>query len=483
MLALRHILFNLLGLGTPLIIAVFTIPTLLAGLGQAQFGLLTIIWALVGYFGLFDLGLSRSMTRQIAIAQALNHTTEVRPIATTGIVAMGALGIVAGVVLAALANNGVAAIADIPDRDAAVRAIYWMAAGMPVLLLTSGYRGIMEARGHFGAINIIRVAMGAFTFLGPLGVLMVSPNPGIDVITAVLVASRVAAAVAHSYFAYRSIPDSSGPNRFELQLLGSLVRDGVWMTISNVVSPIMSIADRLMIGASISAAQVSYYATPMEIITKLSIVSSAVTAVVYPRFAAEYSHPDFKSTPVYGQSTLALYLLLLPVTTFTALFAQEIITIWIDAGFAAHSAPLLQLFSVGMFATCVAQIPFSFLQGAGHSRTTALIHLAELPLFLFALAWITPVYGVYGAALVWTGRVMVDAILMFWFCAPLVKSHIITSKNALCAAFAVLAFAGIVFSDMHVRVLWWLGICVVIALLAAPPLRRFWLFAKDAMRR
>ena len=67
---IRHSTYNLLGLGLPLLIAVFTIPVLIKDLGDARFGLLTLIWAVVGYFGLFDLGLGRAMTQQLAVVFA-----------------------------------------------------------------------------------------------------------------------------------------------------------------------------------------------------------------------------------------------------------------------------------------------------------------------------------------------------------------------------------------------------------------------------
>ena len=65
---LRHTSYNFLGLGLPLVVALFTIPVLVRELGDARFGLLTLIWAVTSYFGLFDLGLGRALTQQLATA-------------------------------------------------------------------------------------------------------------------------------------------------------------------------------------------------------------------------------------------------------------------------------------------------------------------------------------------------------------------------------------------------------------------------------
>ena len=61
----RHTVFNLIGLGAPLLVAVGTIPVLIHELGPGRFGLLTLIWAVVSYFGLFDLGLGSGVDSAI----------------------------------------------------------------------------------------------------------------------------------------------------------------------------------------------------------------------------------------------------------------------------------------------------------------------------------------------------------------------------------------------------------------------------------
>ena len=75
---LRHAVMNLAGLGLPLIAAVFTIPVLIRHLGNERFGLLTLIWAIVGYFGLFDFGLGRALTQQLSMLIARKQQAKAR---------------------------------------------------------------------------------------------------------------------------------------------------------------------------------------------------------------------------------------------------------------------------------------------------------------------------------------------------------------------------------------------------------------------
>ena len=52
----RNTLWNLAGLGAPLIAALITIPTILNNLGQERFGVLTLAIGLITYSNIFDLG-------------------------------------------------------------------------------------------------------------------------------------------------------------------------------------------------------------------------------------------------------------------------------------------------------------------------------------------------------------------------------------------------------------------------------------------
>ncbi len=55
----RNVIWNLVGNGAPMIVAVFSIPILIQGLGRDRFGVLALAWALIGYASLFDLGVGR----------------------------------------------------------------------------------------------------------------------------------------------------------------------------------------------------------------------------------------------------------------------------------------------------------------------------------------------------------------------------------------------------------------------------------------
>lgn len=63
----RNTLLNLVGHLVPLLAGLATIPYVVRGLGNDGFGILSIAWALLGYFGLFDPGRGRATTKFVVV--------------------------------------------------------------------------------------------------------------------------------------------------------------------------------------------------------------------------------------------------------------------------------------------------------------------------------------------------------------------------------------------------------------------------------
>ena len=59
-------LWNLLGNCFPVVVAVVCLPILKRGLGTERLGIISLAWVVIGYFGLFDLGLSRALSKLVA---------------------------------------------------------------------------------------------------------------------------------------------------------------------------------------------------------------------------------------------------------------------------------------------------------------------------------------------------------------------------------------------------------------------------------
>jgi len=418
----RNVVWNLLGTGTPLLVAIVAIPILIEGLGIARFGVLTLAWMVVGYFSLFDLGLGRALTKLVAEKLGKGLDNETPPLIWTAMSLMTALGVLGAIVVAALSPWLVGGVLKIPTelQPETLIAFYLLAASIPIVISTTGLRGILEAHQCFGLVNAVRIPLGIFTFLGPVAVLPFSNS--LVAVVAVLVIARLVSWCAYAVLCLKVEPALRHSVSIHRAMVRPLINFGGWMTVTNIVGPLMVYMDRFLIGAVVSMIAVAYYATPYEVVTKLWIIPGALMGVLFPAFAAALVQDRARAARLFNRSVNYIFLSLFPVVLIIVTFAHEGLILWLGSEFADNSTLVLQLLAVGVFINSLAHVPSGLVQGAGRPDLTAKLHLTELPFYLLILWWLLGAYGIVGAAIAWVLRVTVDTLILFMMSHRLLPS-------------------------------------------------------------
>lgn len=427
----RNTVWNLIGQGAPLLVAFFAIPLLIKGLGTPRFGVLTLAWAVVGYFSLFDLGLGRALTKLVAEKLGAEQAEDIPRLICTALALMGVLGIIGALVAASVSPWLVHNILKIPQtlQDETLKAFYLLALSIPVVISAIGFRGVLEAHQRFDLTNMVRIPLGMFTFLGPLIVLPFSNS--LFPVVAVLVAGRILTCGVFLVLCLRVVPVLSHNIRPHRKMVRPLISFGSWMTVTNIVGPLMVYMDRFLIGAFISVAAVAYYATPYEVVTKLWLISGALVGVLFPAFSTTLAQDQIRTARLFDRGINYTFLALFPMTIIIVTMAHEGITLWLGVEFADNSSFVLQWLAVGVFINSIAQIPFALVQGAGRPDLTAKMHLIELPFYLLTLWWLLGVHGIKGAAIAWVARVVIDTLILFLMVMWLLPNTRVLIRNNL----------------------------------------------------
>ena len=408
----RSVAWNVAGICLPLLLGVAIVPTIIHRLGVERFGCLSLIWTIIGYFSVFDLGLSRTLTKLIADRRAAGKEEEIPALVVTAmiVVLISGLTIAGFVIVFAKWLTTVLFSTAAGLQQEVYSATIWLAIGLPFVLLATAVTGLLEGFERFAELNLVRVPFGAMIYLVPLVALPF--GGGLGLITALTVCVRLANLYALASLARRIVPAVPGSGAgFRRELLRPLFNYGGWLTVSNVIGPVMVYFDRFFIAVILGSTAVAYYTVPYDVLTRLWVVPTAVQGVLFPAFALMRGTGSRRIVDVFARSMWATLLVMLPLFAVGILLPFEALRLWVGAGFAAQSTNVAQILMVGVLVNALARYPFALVQSFGYANWAAMVHMLELPLYALVLVWSLYGLGISGAAYAWTARICIDAVV------------------------------------------------------------------------
>jgi O-antigen/teichoic acid export membrane protein len=413
----KNAIWSLIGQALPLFVGALIIPSLMRTLGTARFGVLTLAWALIGYCSLFDLGLGRALTK--LVAERIGEEDHTLPeLIWTALGLMALVGLCGTVLCIGFTPWLVRTGLSIPQnlREEALWSFRIIAVSIPIVVVSTALRGILEAQQEFGYVNWIRIPLGLFTFLAPwITSLFTNSLPWV---VFSLLAARCASVGCGAALVLKTVPQLPSEIRLHRSSIRPLLSFGSWMSASNILSPVLVYIDRFLIAALLSVAAVTYYATPFEVVTKLWIVPGAVATVLFPAFSMLMSESRSVSR-LLQKGINYVSLLLFPIVLIIVSFAHIGLKLWIGESFAAQSTTVLQILAIGVFLNSIGQIAFACVQALGRPDLTAKVHIVETPLYIALLYLLLRNYGIQGAAVAWLIRVLMDTIAQYYLAVKL----------------------------------------------------------------
>ncbi len=399
----RNVIISLLGWVLPAATALVAFPLLAQRLGPDRFGVVALAWSVVGWFSLFDFGIARGLTRLIAARAAASRDGDIPALVWSASVVLLAIGGVIGATIWLLAPMLVTRALHVPETLApeVTRAVRWLSVSIPGVVHATALRGVLEARQQFLRATLLRIPLGIATFALPL--LAHDAAHAVALIVLARTLYWLGTWVALGVLARPVRPTA----------IGELWTEGGWITLSTVISPFLVQGDRFVLALLLPIAASGWYAASIEVATKMWLFTAALQPVFYSAVSAAYALDRPRARALMRQAVLVTFAALLLPTLALVCFAEPGLRWWMKDAFSIEGAQALPWLAIAVFANCLAQVPYSYLQAGGGARDVALLHAAELPLFALALWLLVPRYGVSGAAAVWCLRMSLDAVGMW----------------------------------------------------------------------
>jgi O-antigen/teichoic acid export membrane protein len=453
----RNAVWNLAGQILPLIVAIAVIPLLLKLMGTEGFGLVAIVWTLIGYFSLFDFGLGRALTKYISVELDYEKPLDIADIVLTGMYLLAIIGVVVGVSMWFSAPWLVPHVLKVKQSDPTqtVLAFQLIAFAIPFVVINVGLRAILEGYLRFDLTNLIRLPFGVFTLGSPA--IVASLGYDLPIIVLTLFVGIIIMMLAYIGALWTSTQGKiTRGGRPLWSIAKKLLGFGGWVSLSNFIGPILFYIDRFVISAILSVAVMAYYVTPYEAITKTLFLSSAIAGSLFPVFAKPSNIQGTGHIEIMLTGARIAAMTMFTFVLITACFGYDLLDLWVGKEIAINGTLPLQILAVGVFFNAIAYMPYTLIQASGRADLVAKLHLAQLPVYVLAMWLSVSHWGLEGAAFVWLGRALLEMIIFFAWTSKMAPNNK-TSDNllvyVLCGAIGLAMAFGLSNSVISLRLI------------------------------
>lgn len=451
----RNVAANLVGSGLVTILTVLITPLQIAILGIASYAIVGFIATLQVMFAAFDLGLSSTVTRELA-ADVSNGKTASHDLLTTASTVYWCVAALIGFGLA-LSSDVIAArwfhssgsdsviLADSLRVIALYLALRWPAAL---------YVGVLGGLQRMDVLNIVKVGSAIVRLAG--GIIVLLHWRTLESFLYWTALSAVFEVTAYWFACRRVYP--SMPFRFGFST--SAVRK-VWrysgsMSILSVLAILIVQMDRLMISKLQNLDVLGSYNLAYTAAAGLSIMIGAVNSAVFPWFASVQSLGNPSALrQKYFDATLAMMLFVGLAASILMFYGTPLIALWVNEREGLRAGLPLALLAVGFLVAAAHTNAYNVAMACGRPKWHLRVNILIMLPYAAVMYVLVREYGAIGAALSWVLLNVSYAVLLL----PPVHQHLLSISSIdwlrktilppvliACVAFAPFKFIGMAYS-------------------------------------
>ena len=388
-----------------MLIQMVCVPFYIRFLGVEAYGLLGFYLLLQAMLQVLDLGLSPTMSREMArYSVQPEKADEARDLVRTLEVGYWLIGVVIGAVILMAAPwfavHWIKASA-IPVRSV-VQAVMLMGALAFFQWPVSFYQGGLVGLRRQVLVNALKV--GTATLVGAGGVLIVwRVSTTIHALLLWQVCVNAVCVLALRICLWRSLPSSERRARFDLVVARNVRGFAAGMTGIAVTSLVLTQADKLLASKLFSLKTFGCYALAWSLANTPLIVAACLFNVSFPRMSALVSAGDEEAmSQLYHRGSQLMAALILPAAAIVSLFSFEILRLWIGNNeTASGTAPILSVLFAGSAINALLYLPFVLQLAAGWTKLPLVAGVVSIVILVPLMIPMAKYFGPVGAASIW----------------------------------------------------------------------------------
>jgi len=401
----RNLIANFVGKGWAALMGIAFIPLYIKLMGIESYGLVGFFTTLQGVFALLDLGLTTTLNRELArYSTEGKKSKDMRDLVRTletiywGLAfSIGAIVLMLSPFIASVWIKAESLSVEVVQQSVMLMGLV-MAFQWPLGFYSGGLLGL-QRQVLFNFLNVIWYTL---RFAGGILVLwLVSPTIVTFFEWQVVVSALSTALMAIALWS--SLPTSLERARFRISIWHSVWRFAAGMSGISVTVLILTQLDRIILSKMLSLELFGYYALAWTVANGLTILTGSVFTVMFPVFSRQAALADTEELKhLYHRSCQLMSVLILPASILVALFAPEILVIWVQNPITVRNTYfLVSLLIIGTALNGLMNLPYALQLAYGWTSLTFYTNVISVIILIPLLVVATSHYGAVGAATIW----------------------------------------------------------------------------------
>lgn len=312
------------------------IPLLIYYLGKNEYGLYQLMGSILVYLGLFDFGLSNTVTRFYSKYIALNDKKGQENLLAISIIIYSFLSLI----LILLGGIFYFFLDEIFSNSLTQSELISAKKIYIVILITSSitvatmvFNSIITANEKFIFLRVLSIVQTLLIPIVSLAVFQIESSALILVVTKAIL--NIFIILIKIYYSIRALKVKIKLHKFDVSVLKDMSIYSFFIFLTVVMDQIFWRADQVILGIILGTSSVAVYSVGSQLVMYYMTLSTAVSGVFLPHITKKVTKnaSNFELTEVFVRIGRLQYILLGAVMTGFLLFGREFISVWIGKGF------------------------------------------------------------------------------------------------------------------------------------------------------
>ena len=396
---IKNVSSSWISLATNVLVGFFLSPFILHRLGDAAFGIWVLIFAITGYYGLFDLGIRSSIVRYISKARATGDLQYASRILSTSLFSYTCIGVLS-LLLTIVLSIFIDRIFTIPaEFHSTARWLLLMVGASVSLGFPLGVSGgVLEGLQEFAVLNwsnIISTLLRAI-----LIVITIRHGYGLLCVAFITVALPLLTSVYRSFVAMRMLSTSIGLAYVSRAAFREILGYSGASLIMLISARLRFKSDSVILGAFLSASAITYFNIGSRIVDYAGEIVDSLAQIFVPMSSHSDALGDMdrlRKIVVAGNRFCAF--IIFPICALLVLLGKSVIEAWVGVKYVDASYPVLLILLLSTTTILAQAASGRVLMGIGRHQTWAIVTLIEgLANLGLSIALVRP-YGIIGDAI------------------------------------------------------------------------------------